>query len=93
MGLRMALGAQRGDLVRWVVVRGLRPVIAGVVAGLAAAYGLASLIAGLLYDVRPRDPLTFAAAAATLLVVALIACWLPARRAARVDPLSALRAE
>jgi predicted permease len=93
MGLRMALGAERGDLVRWVVARGLRPVLAGVVVGLAAAYGLASLIAGLLYDVRPRDPLTFAAAAATLLLVALVACWIPARRAAHVDPLTALRAE
>jgi putative ABC transport system permease protein len=93
IGLRMALGAEHGDLVRWVVARGLRPVAAGVVLGLVAAYALASLIAGLLYDVRPRDPLTFIAAAATLLVVAAVACWIPARRAARVDPLSALRAE
>jgi putative ABC transport system permease protein len=93
MGLRLALGAQHGDLVRWVVARGLRPVVAGVVLGLGAAYGLASLIAGLLYDVRPRDPLTFFTAAATLLAVAAVACWIPARRAARVDPLSALRAE
>ena len=89
----MALGAEHGDLVRWVVARGLRPVLAGVVLGLGVAYVLASLIAGLLFDVRPRDPLTFAVAAATLLVVAVVACWIPARRAARVDPLSALRTE
>ena len=93
MGLRMALGAQRHDLVRWVVARGLRPVFAGVVVGLAIAYALAHLIGGLLYDVRPRDPMTFAVAAATLIVVAALASWLPARRASRVDPLSALRAE
>jgi predicted permease len=93
VGLRMALGAERRELVRWVVARGLRPVVAGVVLGLGAAYALTSLIAGLLFDVRPRDPLTFTAAAATLLVVALVACWIPARRAARIDPLSALRAE
>jgi putative ABC transport system permease protein len=93
MGLRMALGAQRGDLVRWVVARGLRPVVAGVVVGLGVSYALASLIAGLLFDVRARDPLTFTVAAATLLVVALVACWIPARRAARIDPLTALRAE
>ncbi|HEX2463532.1 MAG TPA: FtsX-like permease family protein, partial [Thermoanaerobaculia bacterium] len=93
MGLRMALGAQRGDLVRWVVARGLRPVLAGVAVGLGVAYGLAHLIAGLLYDVRPRDPMTFAIAAATLLAVAALASWLPARRASRIDPLSALRAE
>jgi putative ABC transport system permease protein len=93
MGLRMALGAERGDLVRWVIARGLRPVVAGVILGLIVAYALASLIAGLLYDVRPRDPSTFALAAATLLAVATFACWLPARRAARIDPLAALRAE
>ena len=93
MGLRMALGAERRDLVRWVVARGLRPVLGGVAVGLGVAWALAHLIGGLLYDVRPRDPMTFAVAAATLIAVAAVACWLPARRASRVDPLSALRAE
>jgi putative ABC transport system permease protein len=93
MGLRLALGAEPGQLMRWVVARGLRPVLGGVVVGLAVAFGLAHLVASLLYDVRPRDPLTFAVAAATLLAVAAFACWLPARRASRVDPLSALRTE
>jgi putative ABC transport system permease protein len=93
MGIRVALGAERRDLVRWVVARGLRPVFAGVAIGVVVAAALARLIASLLYGVAPRDPLTFAIAAATLVVVAALACWLPARRASRVDPWSALRAE
>jgi ABC-type antimicrobial peptide transport system permease subunit len=85
MGVRLALGAERSDLVRWVVARGVRPVLAGLVVGLA--------VASLLFGVEPRDPLTFGAAAGTLLLVALVACWLPARRASIVDPLAALRSE
>ena len=93
IGLRMALGAERRDLVRWVVARGLRPVLGGVAVGLGVAWTLAHLIGGLLFDVRPRDPMTFGVAAATLIAVAALASWLPARRASRVDPLSALRSE
>jgi len=91
--VRMALGARPSDVVRLVVGRGMVLAGLGAVVGLACAVVLTRLLAGQLYDVRPFDPLTFAGVAGLLVVVALAACYFPAYRAAKVDPLLALRAE
>ncbi|HEX5438074.1 MAG TPA: ADOP family duplicated permease [Gemmatimonadaceae bacterium] len=93
IGIRMALGAREESVLRQVVMQGLRATLAGLVVGLVGALAATRALATLLYGVEPRDPLTFAAVAALLLAVALVASWLPARRAARVDPIIALRAE
>ncbi len=93
VGIRMALGAQRGEVVRLVLARGARVVGVATVVGLAAAFGAAQLIRGQLFGVGTADPLTYLAVPAVLAAVALVACWLPARRAAGVDPLIALRSE
>ena len=93
LGLRMALGAEPGRIVGLVVGRGARLVIGGATAGIAGALALTGLIQSLLYGIGPRDPWTFLAAAAVLLAVALVAAYLPARRAARLDPIEALRTE
>jgi predicted permease len=93
IGVRMALGAGRGDVRRMVVRDGMRAVLPGVVLGLAGALAVSRLLRGMLYGVSASDPLTFLSVAAVLTVVALLASWLPARRATRVDPMIAIRAE
>jgi ABC-type lipoprotein release transport system permease subunit len=93
MGIRMALGADRTAIRRVVVWHGMRLAIAGVVLGLAAAFALTRLIASFLFEVRPWDPAAFVTAPLLLSVVALVAVWVPAARASRVDPMQALRTE
>jgi putative ABC transport system permease protein len=93
IGIRMALGARRGQVVGLVVRQGFVAALAGVALGIVLAWLLADLLAGLLYGVTPQDPTTFAAVPALLLLVSLIACWLPAVRATRVRPATALRHE
>jgi putative ABC transport system permease protein len=93
IGLRMALGARPADVLRLVVGQGFGLVAAGLLLGIAGAWTLTRLLSSALYEVSPSDPATFAAVALVLAASALLACWLPARRAARIDPMSALRCE
>jgi putative ABC transport system permease protein len=93
IGIRMALGAGHDDVVLLVVAAGMRPVIAGAAIGVGAALGLSRLLTSLLYRVAPADPLTYALGLGLVLVVALLSCYLPARRATLLDPLLALRSE
>jgi predicted permease len=93
IGVRAALGARSGDVLGLVVWQGMRLTVFGVAIGLAGALAVTRLMSSLLYDVAPADPLTLGGAAAFLAVVALLACYFPARRASRVDPMIALRAE
>jgi putative ABC transport system permease protein len=93
IGIRMALGAKRADVLSMVLTQGMRVAAVGIIAGLAVAFGLTRLITTLLFEVSPTDPKTFALVAAALGVVSLLACYLPARRATRVDPLVALKDE
>jgi ABC-type antimicrobial peptide transport system permease subunit len=93
MGIRIALGAASRDVVALVVRDGIAPALAGVVLGLALALAASRAIASLLFDTPPRDPLVLGACAVVLVVVALVASVIPARRATRVDPMEALRAE
>jgi len=91
LGLRMALGAGVADLLRLVMSRGLALTAGGVVLGAIVALGLTRLMGNLLYKVSPRDPLAFGVAFVVMTIVALIACFFPAWRATRVDPVRALR--
>ncbi len=93
IGVRMALGAQRGDILRMVFHHGLQLAGAGVALGILAALAATRLLSTVLFGVNAADPLTYLAISATLLAAGLLACWLPARRATRVDPLTALRYE
>ncbi|HEY6187184.1 MAG TPA: ABC transporter permease [Pyrinomonadaceae bacterium] len=93
IGIRLALGAQSRDVLRLVIWQGLKLVLIGLGVGALAAFALTRVIASQLYGVRPTDPLTFVIVGALLLMIALLACWLPARRATKVDPLIALRNE
>jgi predicted permease len=93
IGVRVALGAEPRDLRLMVLRQGLRLSLGGAALGMAGAFGLARLLRSLLYDVSATDPLTFGAVALSLIVVALLACWIPARRAMKVDPMVALRCE
>ncbi len=93
IGLRMALGSTRAEVLTRVVTQGLRPALAGLAVGLLTALGLARLLASLLYGVEPRDVATFLTVPLVLAMVALLACFVPAWRAAKVDPMSALRCD
>jgi putative ABC transport system permease protein len=93
IGIRMALGAQRGRILRMVVAQGMGLAVLGVALGVAAALGLTRVLSTLLFGVRPTDPITFTAVAVLLLGVALAACYIPAWRATRIDPMAALRHE
>jgi len=93
IGVRMALGAGRLDVMRLVVGEGARLALIGVASGLAASWALMRFLRSLLFEVSPTDPLTFAGVGVFLMFVAIAACWIPARRAMRVDPMAALRHE
>jgi putative ABC transport system permease protein len=93
IGVRMALGAQSGAVLKLIVGQGLKLALIGLAIGLSAAFTLSRWMEDLLFDVRPSDTWTYGAVAALLLLVALFACWIPARRAAKVDPMIALRCE
>jgi putative ABC transport system permease protein len=91
IGVRMALGAQTGDVLKLILKHGMRMTLAGVGLGLAASFALTRTLSGLLYAVKPTDPATFIAVPLLLSAVALLACYIPARRAAKLDPLKTLR--
>jgi putative ABC transport system permease protein len=93
IGVRMALGAGRGDILRLILAQGMKPVVIGGIIGLIASIALTRLMRTLLFGVSATDPLTFAVITLLLMLAALLACWIPARRAAKVDPLIALRSE
>jgi putative ABC transport system permease protein len=91
IGIRLALGARRQNVLALVIRQGLRPVFVGVVIGMASAFALMRLLGNQLYEIKSTDPATFGIVALGLLFVSLVACYLPARRATKIDPLAALR--
>ena len=93
IGVRMALGAQRRDVLRLVLTRALRIVVAGLIVGLAGAAGVTRVLQTFLFGVTPTDPIAFTIVTLLLMAVGLMAAWLPAYRATRIDPWAALRAE
>jgi putative ABC transport system permease protein len=93
IGVRVAIGAQRSDVIRLVLSEGTRLAAAGTILGVAGAYVASSVLSSFVYGVTTTDLWSFLAAAVALILVALLACYLPARRASRVDPAIALRAE
>jgi len=93
IGVRVALGADRGDILKMVVASGFKSIVIGIVAGLGLALALTRFLQGLLFEVQPTDPLTYAIVIVVLSSVGLAACYLPSRRATRVDPMEALRHE
>jgi ABC-type antimicrobial peptide transport system permease subunit len=93
IGVRMALGADRLDVVRLILKQGMRLTLIGILCGLVLSFAATRVLSGLLYGIKPGDPATFAAISLILAAVALVSCYLPARRAASVDPMKSLRAE
>jgi ABC-type antimicrobial peptide transport system permease subunit len=93
IGIRLALGAESRAILNMIVMQSLRLALAGAACGLAAAFGLTRLIASFLFGVKARDPLVFFMIPLIMMAVAMIAAWLPAMRASRVDPIQALRCE
>ena len=89
----MSLGARPSDVLRLILAEGLRLVITGVVVGIVAAFLLTRLLESMVYGVSPRDPLVFVLVSLVMIAVSLLACYVPARRASRVDPITALRYE